>query len=141
MFKTLVCDYLSIKSQTDFIFYIDIALDLPKHLWCWVDKTLSCLENIYLDIAWSLLWKLLENLENLKLQNLEKTCAAVSFLIKLQAESLQLYQKETMEHVFSCEFCEFFKSTYIAKHLEMVASVYYQANINIRKSLLTYSTV
>ena len=57
----------------------------------------------------------------------------------MQAESLQLYQKETMEHVFSCEFCEFFKSTYIAKHLEMVASVYYQANINIRKSLLTYS--
>ena len=49
VFKTLVCDYLSIKSQTDFIFYIDIALDLPKHLWCWVDKTLSCLENIYLD--------------------------------------------------------------------------------------------
>ena len=36
------------KSQTDFIFNIDVDLDLPKLLQCLVDKTLCCLENIYL---------------------------------------------------------------------------------------------
>ena len=36
----------------------------------------------------------------------ENTCVGVSFLIKLQALSLQLYLKNTPVEVFSCEFCE-----------------------------------
>ena len=37
--------------QIDFIFFIDIALDLPKQLQCFLDKTLSCLDNVYLEVA------------------------------------------------------------------------------------------
>ena len=43
--------------------------------------------------------------------SLENTCARVSFLIKLQA----LLKKETLAQVFSCEFCETFKSTFFHK--------------------------
>ena len=38
--------------------------------------------------------------------------------------------------VFACEFCEIFKSTDCVKHLRTAASVYDQANINMKKSLL-----
>ena len=41
----------------------------------------------------------------------ENTCARVSFLIKWQAWGLQLYEKETLTQVFSCEFCENVKNT------------------------------
>ena len=36
------------------------------------------------------------------------TCDGVSFLIKLLAESLQLYKKGNSAHGFSCKFCKFF---------------------------------
>ena len=48
LLKTLFCD-LTIKSQIDFIFYIDAVLDLAEQLQCLVDETLSCLENMYLE--------------------------------------------------------------------------------------------
>ena len=43
----------------------------------------------------------------------ENTCARVSFLVKLQASSLQFYfiKKETLTQVISCEFCEISKNT------------------------------
>ena len=51
------------------------------------------------------------------------TCACVSFLIKLQAWCLQLYlKKETLTQVFSCKFCESFKSTFFTEHLRVIAS-------------------
>ena len=34
----------------------------------------------------------------------ENTCARISFLIKLQVLGLQLYKKETLAQIFSCEF-------------------------------------
>ena len=40
----------------------------------------------------------------------KKQSVGVSFLIKLRALHLQLYQK--IESVFSCEFCKIFKSTF-----------------------------
>ena len=43
----------------------------------------------------------------------EKTCAIVYFLIKLQAWYLQLYQKDTLAQVFSCEFYKIFKNTFL----------------------------
>ena len=43
----------------------------------------------------------------------ENTCARVSFLIKLQASSLQFIKKETLAQVFSCEFCEISKNTFL----------------------------
>ena len=36
------------------------------------------------------------------------TCEGVSFLIKLLAESLQLYKKGNSAHGFSCKFCKIF---------------------------------
>ena len=37
--------------------------------------------------------------------------AGRSYLIKLQASGLRLYQKKTLPHAFSCEFCEISKNT------------------------------
>ena len=76
VFKTPSVIYLTIKSQTDFIFCIDVALDLPQ-LQCLVNNRLSCLENIYLEVvAQSSSMKMLF----LKiLRNLENNCAGVSF--------------------------------------------------------------
>ena len=42
----------------------------------------------------------------------ENTCARVSFLKKLQAAPATLL-KNTLAQVFSCEFCEFFKNTFL----------------------------
>ena len=36
--------------------------------------------------------------------------------------SLQHYQKETLAQVFSCEFCEIFKNTFLKEHLRTTAS-------------------
>ena len=49
----------------------------------------------------------------------ENTCARVSFLIKLQALDLQLYYKETLRLVFSCEFCEISMNAifFVTEHL------------------------
>ena len=57
----------------------------------------------------------------------------VSFLIKLQAESLQLYHKGTLAQVLSCKFCKFFRN--FVKHLQTAASVYCQVKISMEKSL------
>ena len=44
------------------------------------------------------------------------------FIIKLQAFSLQVFQKETPTQVLSCEVCETFKNTYFEKHLQTTVS-------------------
>ena len=71
------------------MFYIYVGLDLPKQLQCLVDETLCCLENLYLEKVTlsSSMKKILLNV----FQNFENTCAEVSFLIKLQARSVQLH--------------------------------------------------
>ena len=46
----------------------------------------------------------------------ENTCASL-FLRKLQASGLRPIKKETLAHVFSCEFCEIFKNTFFTEHL------------------------
>ena len=44
--------YLTIYChQIDFIFYIDVTLNLLKRLQCFVDKTRSYLDNIYLEVV------------------------------------------------------------------------------------------
>ena len=52
----------------------------------------------------------------------EKTCATISFLIKLQAWGLQLY-KETVANVFSCEFCEISRNAFFTEHVWTTASI------------------
>ena len=49
------------------------------------------------------------SVEKVFLENTRTT--RVSFLIKLQAQGPQLYLKEILGQVFSCEFCEIPKST------------------------------
>ena len=43
----------------------------------------------------------------------ENTCATVSFLIKLQAGACNFIKKETLAQVFSREFCEISKKTFL----------------------------
>ena len=50
----------------------------------------------------------------------ENICARVSFLIKLQA--LQLYSKETLAQVFSCDFFEISKNIFSYKTPPVAAS-------------------
>ena len=51
-----------------------------------------------------------------------KTCARVSFLIKLQASACNFIKKETLAQVFSCEFREIFKNTYFDRTTLVAAS-------------------
>ena len=53
----------------------------------------------------------------------ENTSARVSFLIKLQAEVCNFIKKETLAEVFSCEFCEIYKNTFLHRTLLVIASV------------------
>ena len=46
----------------------------------------------------------------------------VSFLIKLQAEYLQLCFKTTPAQVFSCVYCENFNNTFLTEHIRATAS-------------------
>ena len=50
----------------------------------------------------------------------EKTCARVSFLIRLQAETI--FKKETLAQVFSCEFYKIYKNTFSYKTLPVAVS-------------------
>ena len=54
----------------------------------------------------------------------EKSSLGVSSLIKLQAfkPATLLKRKETPIQVFSCEYGDIFKSTYVEEHLRMAAS-------------------
>ena len=51
----------------------------------------------------------------------EKTCARVSFLIKLQA-ACNFIKKETLAQVFSCEFCEISKNNFFYRTPLLAAS-------------------
>ena len=52
----------------------------------------------------------------------ENACARASFLINSQAWGLQLFKKETLAHLFFCEFCEISKNKLFIKLLCMTAS-------------------
>ena len=45
------------------------------------------------------------------------------FLIKLQAWPATLLKKETLAHVFSCEFCEISKNTFFTEHVLLLLKV------------------
>ena len=50
-------------------------------------------------------------------------CQSLFFLIKLQDWACNFTKKETLEHVFSCEFCEIFKNTFLTERLWTTSSV------------------
>ena len=60
------------------------------------------------------------------------TCAGISFLIKMQGSGLHFYLKETPTQVFSCEFCEIFKSTFSIEHLRWL--LLYLHHVMLRES-------
>ena len=43
--------------------------------------------------------------------------------IRKQPEACNFIKKETLAQVFSCEFCEIFKNTFLTEHLRRVAPV------------------
>ena len=47
----------------------------------------------------------------------ENTGTRVAFSIKLQAEACNFIKKEALAQMFSCEFCEIFKSTVFTENL------------------------
>ena len=67
----------------------------------------------------------------------ENTCARVSFLIKLQA--LNFIKNETLAQVFSCEFCEISKNTFLAEHLRVTASDHQSLEYSLQHESLEYS--
>ena len=58
----------------------------------------------------------------------ENACARLSFLIK-RPQPCNFIKKETLSQVFSCKFCETFKSIYFEEHLRMTSSVLSLANL------------
>ena len=68
------------------------------------------------------------SLENVSLKSSqnsqENTCARVSFLIKLQSSSMQVYYKrDSGKKAFSCEFGKTFKNTFFYRTPPLAASV------------------
>ena len=51
------------------------------------------------------------------------TLVSVSFLIKLLALTSNFIKKEALAQVFSCEFCQISKNTFLKEHLWATASV------------------
>ena len=58
----------------------------------------------------------------------ENICARASFLIKF-------IEKETLAQVFSCAFCEIFKSTFFTEHLRGTASLSLSLSLSLSFSL------
>ena len=52
----------------------------------------------------------------------ENASPRVSFLIKMQAKAVNFTKNETLAQVFSREFCEIFKNTFVTEHLRATAS-------------------
>ena len=67
----------------------------------------------------------------LKSSHRKSSIKKLFFPISLQKPSwLQHYQKQTPTQVFSCEYCEIFKSTYFDGHLQTAASVFQKPKLS-----------
>ena len=55
----------------------------------------------------------------------ENTCARVSFLIKFQALACNFVKKETLAHVFFCEFCEILMNAFFTDYLPANACIFW----------------
>ena len=100
---------------------IDSRFILDSSYLCWNTTFIYTLERVQEAATRDVLQEkvFLEVLQNSQ----GKTCARASFLIKLQTLDLQLYQacnfikKEALAQVFSCEFCEISKNTFLTEDL------------------------
>ena len=62
----------------------------------------------------------------------------VTFLIKLQPASLQLYQKKKQINLFPCEVCEIFKNIFFIEPLRTAASVPSASTFGFVKKFFTF---
>ena len=62
----------------------------------------------------------------------------VTFLIKLQPASLQLYQKKKQINLFPCEVCEIFKNIFFIEPLRTAASVPSGSTFGFVKKFFTF---
>ena len=79
------------------------------------------------------------------LQNLLEstcTCARVSFWIELQASAIESLFSVSfsieLPQVFSCEFCEISKNTFLTEHLRATASIFQYAIFYWKIALIRY---
>ena len=74
------------KYQSEFIFCIDLRLDLPKTIVVFGRENTDCLESIYIEVVAQS--SSMKKMFLTFLQNWESTCAGVSSLIKFQVGGL-----------------------------------------------------
>ena len=69
----------------------------------------------------------------------ENTCVRASFFNKVASlRPATLLKKETLEHVFSCKFCEIFKNTIFYRTPEVATSVYHINGLSLGISITFY---
>ena len=113
-----------------FCFFFLFYLFLKLALWFWwrFKAPYLIIEAATRGVLWKKVF--LEISRNLQ----ENTCARVSFLIKLQASCIYI-EKETLTQMFSCEFWEISKNTFLIL-LRVTASVRFALNYFVIKIIL-----
>ena len=119
MFISKICEKF-----TSFIFWnFEISfLSVTKFIANFTNKHVITSTNVFVEI--------LRNSQ-------ENTSARDSFLLKLQALSLQLYYKESMAEVFSCKFCKISKNIVFYRTPPVAGSLQHaiEGIINMAKSI------
>ena len=91
-----------------------------------ISKTLKTLWKYVLhrddELYWSVHWRCSIKKMYLKISQISQETTYESLLNK--AAGLELYQKETLTQLLSCEICEIFKNAYFEDHLRTAASGY-----------------
>ena len=92
------------------------------------DEQFTCVQKLF--------WRVLKTSQ-------KKTFAWATFQIKLQANSQVLLLKKAHLHVFSCKFCQKFKSTILAKHVWVTPSAKYSfvCHINLSHKMLLLTLI
>ena len=112
-----ISDYFSelLPEYSAFLYSPELKLNSPGPIWKRKYLILSPEAVVQRCLVKKVFEKILQNLR-------ENTCTWVSFLIEL---------KKTLAQLFSCEFCELFKSSCLEEHLQTTASVVYLLILNL----------
>ena len=121
----LICkEPKSFQNQTS-QFKLKITQDVIKKEICWYGR-LTITQNlstyIYNSEAVAQKYSVKKMFLEISQNSQENTCARVSFLVNLQAETLAL--------VLSCEFCEISKNTFFTEHLPGLAVSWVRSHVH-----------
>ena len=58
------------------------------------------------------------------------------FLLNLQVPACNFIKKETLAQVFSCEFCEISKNTFLTEHLWTTVSAITKYQVNAQRGII-----